>query len=245
MRADVAIIGGTGVGSRLNELGGTPIHIPTPYGMARGRLVSHVGVRLILLQRHGIGHKTPPHGINYQAIADAVRRLKVKACFSTAATGGLRADWPNGTMAVCHEFIDATARNLTMFERDVVHTDFSEPFAESARHYLLRAAEAAGVSVKDRAIYVNGNGPRYETPHEIELYRRIGGDVVGMTAATEAILMGESGVPYACLAVVTNPGCGMAGQPLSHEEVVEQMEKSGADAVQVLLEAAKLAASAA
>lgn len=243
MRVDAAIIGGTGVGHRLAELGGTPIHIPTPFGFARGKLLDHEGIRTLLLQRHGIGHKTPPHAINYRAIASAVRQLGAKACFSTAATGGLRTDWPNGTMAVCHEFINATGRNLTMFERGVVHTDFTEPFAESARGWLLAAAAAAGLDVQNRAIYVNGNGPRYETPHEVALYRKIGGDVVGMTAATEAIVMGESGVPYACLAVVTNAGAGIIGQPLSHEEVVEEMERIGAQAVQILLGAAKLAAA--
>lgn len=243
MRVDAAIIGGTGVGSRLEAMGGIPVHIPTPFGLARGRLLGHLGRRFLLLQRHGVGHKTPPHGINYRAIAAAVRQSGAAACFSTAATGGLRADWGNGTMAVCHEFIDVTARNLTLFERSVVHTDFSEPFSQAARHWLLEAAKAEGIQVRDKAIYVNGNGPRYETPHEIELYRKVGGDVVGMTAATEAILMGEAGVPYACLAVVTNAGAGMAGQPLSHEEVVEEMERSGEKAVRILLGAAHMAAA--
>ncbi len=237
MQIDAAIIGGTGVGARLEALGGRPIHVPTPFGLARGRLIEHAGRQILVLQRHGAGHRVPPHRIRYRALAEAARRLQVRACFSTAATGGLRDDWPNGTMSVCHDFVDVTGRNATLFDRTVVHTDFSQPFAESARQALIGAAKSQNLAVQEQAVYVNGNGPRYETPYEIQLYRRLGGDVVGMTAATEAILMGEARVPYACLAVVTNLACGLTGAKLSHEEVVDEMERSAERAVAILLEA--------
>ena len=242
MRADAAIIGGTGVGSRLAELGGEPVSIDTTFGAANGALLGHDGMTILVLQRHGSGHKVPPHKINYRAMALAVKQSRAKACFSTAATGGLRDDWPCGTMAVCHDFVDLTARNLTLFDDEVVHTDFSEPFSEKARRALLESATSLGIRIEEQAIYVNGNGPRYETPYEIQLYRKMGGDVVGMTAATEAILMKEAGVDYACLAVVTNLAAGLAGVPLSHEEVVDEMERCGEKAVKILLGAAALVA---
>jgi len=238
MRIDAAIIGGTGVGTRLSRLGGRAIHIPTPFGTARGKLVRQGRFLFLILQRHGVGHKVPPHRINYRAMAWAVKSVGARACFSTAATGGLRPDWPNGTLAVCHDFLDVTARNVTLFDRDVVHTDYSDPFGPVPRQALIDAATELAIPVQVECIYVNGNGPRYETPYEIRLYQRMGGDVVGMTAATEAILMGEAGVPYACLAVVTNQACGLAGVALSHEEVVEEMERSGETAVKLILAAA-------
>jgi 5'-methylthioadenosine phosphorylase len=239
MRVDVAVIGGTGVGDRLAALGGMPLHVPTRFGLARGRLVEHEASRIFVLQRHGAGHKVIPHRINYRAMAEAVRQLGAKACFSTAATGGLREDWPCGTMAVCHDFVDVSGRNATLYEREVAHTDFSHPFAHRAREALLAGAADENVPVQKEAVYVMGNGPRYETPFEIRLYRRMGGDVVGMTAATEAILMGEAGVAYGCLAVVTNFACGLAGVPLSHEEVVDEMQRSGDKAVRILLAASR------
>jgi len=83
------------------------------------------------------------------------------------------------------------------------------------------------------------DGPRYETPGEIEMLRKLGGDIVGMTAATEAIAFRELGVPYACLAVVTNHAAGMGAAELGHEEVVEVMESAGEKAVRLFLEAAR------
>lgn len=227
-----AMIGGTGVGSRLAELPGVPLHVPTERGIIRGRLCSHNGVEFFALQRHSVGHKTPPHKVNYEGFALACRELGVNACFSTAAVGSMRSDWPAGTLVVPHDFVDVTFRQTTLFDRAVIHTDFSQPFP--ARGLLLASAASLALPVQERGIYVCGNGPRYETPHEIDLYSKVG-DLVGMTAASEAIAMREAGVPYACLCVVTNPACGLSTNPLSHEEVVEEMERSGERAVAILL----------
>ena len=85
---------------------------------------------------------------------------------------------------------------------------------------------------------MNPNGPRFETPFEIQLYAGWGGGVVGMTAASEALAMTEAGIDYACLAIVTNFAAGISETPLSHAEVSAAMEEHGARAVGILLEAA-------
>lgn len=237
MRIDAAIIGGTGIGSRLMRLEGRVLHVPTREGMIRGKVLDHDGVQVLVLSRHSAGHKVPPHRVAYEALALGVRALGAKACFSTAAVGSLRPDWAPGTMAACRDFLDLSARNTTLFDREVVHRDFSSPFP--ARQWLLQGASDAGIEVHDEGVYLCGNGPRYETPHEITLYRQFGADVVGMTASSEAIAFGEAEVPYACLAVVTNLAAGISEQELSHEEVVEEMERSGTRAVEVLLAAVR------
>lgn len=238
MRVDVGIIGGTGVGSRLMALPGVSVHVPTPFGIMRCRSVEHGGKTLAIVRRHSIGHSVPPHKVNYRAIAHGLKHLGAEVCFASAAVGGMHKEWPVGSFAVCSDFVDLTARNLTIFDREVCHTDFSYPFDQVARTTLLAAAEEVRAKVYPSAIYVNGNGPRYETPHEITLYRQLGGDVVGMTAATEAIAMGEVGLPYGCLAVVTNFACGILGVPLTHDEVVTEMNRVGETAVEILLRAA-------
>lgn len=216
------------------QLGGHALHVPTAAGLMRGRLVSMEGRSVFLASRHSVGHKVPPHKVNYSALALGLKALGVQACFSTAAVGSLRADWGRGSFAVPHDFLDVTARNVTLFERSVVHTDFSEPFATRARGAILAGAQACGVAAHDGGVYVCGNGPRYETLFEIDLYKKVGGDVVGMTAATEAIVMREAGVPYACLCVVTNLAAGMEPEALDHEDVVREMNRAGEQAVAVL-----------
>jgi len=244
MKVDVGIIGGTGIGDRLLALGGKPLFVPTEAGILRGRLVKVGDVNLFLIGRHSAGHKVPPHKVNYKAMALGMKALGVKACLSTAAVGSLRRDWPAGSLAVCCDFLDFTGRHPTLFDRTVVHRDFSDPFGPNSVSALLCASHELAVPVHTGALYLCGNGPRYETPAEIELYQIFKADVVGMTAASEAILMREAEVDYGCLAIVTNLAAGISDMPLSHEEVVDEMNRLGETAVKILLRAAEKLAAA-
>lgn len=239
MRFDCAIIGGTGVGSRLIALGGKPIHIPTPVGTIRGRHLKHEGLDLLLLSRHSAGHKVPPHRVNYVGMATALQQLQVPYCLASAAVGSLRREWGPGTFIACSDFFDLTYRNTTMFEETVIHTDFTNPFSPAVRSAFVESGSSIGKTVETEGIYLCGNGPRYETPEEIKLYASIKADVVGMTAASEAIVMREAGVQYGCLAVVTNLAAGISENELSHQEVEDEMKRSGEFAVQILLASAK------
>ena len=214
MLVDVGIIGGTGIGERFADLKGMPVHIPTQEGTLRGKLLAIGEKQALLISRHDAGHRVPPHRVNYKAMALGLKQVGAKYCFSTAAVGTLREDWPAGTFIVCSDLLDLTGRNDTLFNRTVQHTDFTEPL------FLMRQRGTTNV-------------PRYETVHEIALFRGMG-DVVGMTAASEAIVMREAGIDYSCLAIVSNFAAGVAATKLSHQEVVDEMNKSGGKAVEVL-----------
>jgi 5'-methylthioadenosine phosphorylase len=235
MRVDAGIIGGTGIGERLLALPGKVVHVPTAAGFQRGRIIEVEGKRIFAMSRHSAGHKVPPHRVNYRAMALALRKLGAGACYSTAAVGSLRREWPSGTLVVCSDFLDFTGRFPTLFDRTVVHTDFSRPFP--GRDRLLKSAADLGVEVQDGGVYVCGNGPRYETPHEIAMYTQLGGDLVGMTAASEAIVMREAAIDYGCLAIVTNLAAGISDVPLDHNDVSRQMQTSGEVALNILLRA--------
>lgn len=236
---DVGLIGGTGIGPRLAELpGSSAVAFPTPFGFVRAREVEHEGIRLICLQRHSSGHKVPPHKVGYRAMAWLLAQVGAKACLATAAVGCLRPEWPVGALAVATDFLDFSGRRLTMFDQTVEHTDFTQPFPMSDT--LERAAEQLGIRVHPGATYLCGDGPRYETPAEIKMMGKLGADVVGMTASTEAILMREAGVRYGCLCVVTNAAAGMGDAPLHHGEVTDVMKDRGGEVVDILLGAARL-----
>jgi 5'-methylthioadenosine phosphorylase len=181
--------------------------------------------------------------VNYRAMALALQQLDVKACLSTAAVGSLMAEWKPGTLVVCSDFLDYTGRNLTLFDREVVHRDFTEPFGPRSRKAIIETASTLDTAVQPKGVYLGANGPRYETPQEIETYRTLGADLVGMTASSEAILMREAGIDYGCLAIVTNLAAGMSGETLSHQEVVDEMNRSGETAVRILLNASVRAGS--
>lgn len=233
MKPDIMIIGGTGVGDRLTALPGKLISLQTAFGMMRGKFVEMNGLKIIVVARHSKGHKSPPHSVNYGAIASAAKQLGVRGVFATAAVGTLRTDLVPGTICVCRDFVDFTCRNFTVHEKKVVHCDVSGAFSPVLKDALIASGLAKGLELP-QVVYLGLNGPRYETHTEIKLFQGLHCDVVGMTASTEAIAMAELGVPYACLAIITNFGAGLEGSILEHGHVTEIMQDSGAQAIDLI-----------
>jgi 5'-methylthioadenosine phosphorylase len=143
-------------------------------------------------------------------------------------------------MAICADFVDLTARNQTLFNRRVEHRDFSLPMGDASQRALRLAAARHSPQTHPAAIYICTNGPRYETPAEVAFARQIGGDVIGMTAASEAVAMVEANIDYGCLAIITNLAAGIGETPLNHSDVMKEMEQSGELAVNILLDAVEM-----
>ncbi len=225
-KVKTAIIGGTGIGEILRREGGEPVERVTPHGRLSALRRSD-GV--FVLSRHGAGHTLPPPRVDYRAIAAGLQALGVERCLASAAVGSVHANLKPGDLASVADFIDFTGRNITMFDDEVRHTDFSPGVSPS----VLQAFADAGV--ERSVIYACTNGPRYETPAEIRALRTLGADVVGMTMASEAVVMREVSIEYGCLAIVTNFAAGVSKEKLSHEDVVAVVNKRSEDAVRVLL----------
>ena len=64
-------------------------------------------------------------------------------------------------------------------------------------------------------------GPSYETPAEVRMLHRLGGDAVGMSTVAEVIAAGHAGMKVTGMSVITNMGAGLSETALSHEEVTE------------------------
>lgn len=223
------IIGGSGV-YRLTQGQGFERHtVVTHYGEVKCFVGKWAGREVVFVPRHGEGHTIPPHRINYRANVLAMRRLGVEAVLATAASGSLRSDLIPGTLVVPDQLLDlALQRPRTFFDGDgapVVHVDLTSPFCPTLRWALKQVAEALGITLMDGGCYVCGEGPRYETSAEVRALAQLGGDVVGMTAGTEAALFREAEICYAIVAIVTNWGAGISPQPLSHSEVTAMMEQ--------------------
>lgn len=223
----IAIIGGTGVydpgllGEREEKV------VRTPYGEAHITLGVYRGVEVAFLTRHGPHHSVPPHRINYRANVWALRHLGVERVLATAAVGSLNLEMKPGDFVLVDQFIDFTRRRESTFfeggEAGVVHVDFTEPYCPQLRAVLAQTARELGISVHDGGVYVCTEGPRFETPAEIRAFRRLGGDLVGMTNVPEVVLAREANLCYALVAMVTNFAAGISPTPLTHEEVLEVM----------------------
>lgn len=219
----VAFIGGTGL-YRLAGLELEPRRVDTRYGAVTVSVGAVGQVEVVFLARHGGGHETPPHAVNYRANIAALKALGVTRVIASSAVGTLSADLPPGSLALLTDFIDHTSgRPRTFFEDAVVHLDYTSPYCPQLRAGLARAAQAAEVALLPSAVYVCTNGPRFETPAEIRMFRQWGAEVVGMTSVPEVVLAREAELCYAAVAIATNDAAGVTGHTLTHGEVEEMM----------------------
>jgi purine-nucleoside phosphorylase len=70
-------------------------------------------------------------------------------------------------------------------------------------------------------VYCQFRGPHYETPAEVQMAKMIGGHIVGMSTALEAIAARQARMEILGMSLITNLAAGIQLTPLSHEEVIE------------------------
>jgi len=238
-KVDLAIIGGTGLEDLLEDA--RKARIGTPYGFTPPISTGEIdGKPLAFLPRHGVHHSIPPHRVNYQANVYALHQMGVERIIATNAVGAIDPKFRPGNLVVPHDLVDFTKFRRSTFYNDapVTHVDMSQPYCPEVRESLIRAAKEHGAQVWDRGVYVCTEGPRYETPAEIAMFRRLGCDVVGMTGAPEAMLARELEMCYATLCLVSNMAAGMQKR-LSASKVGGVARKRMSVIQQILREAVK------
>lgn len=246
----VAVIGGTG----MNQWPGLEIEarrgFATPYGEPSAPLLIGCvyGVRAAFLARHGEGHKIPPHKINYRANMWALREAGVRDVIAIAAVGGIAPWLPPGGVAATSDLIDYTCdREHTYSDgapgSELHHVEVGEIYSARLRSALREGAAAGQVAMEDRGILGVTQGPRLETPAEVQRMRRDGCDMVGMTGMPEAALAAELGLSYACLALSVNWAAGLGSGGI-HDEIQQSIEAGMAKVRAILQHALPKLASA-
>jgi 5'-methylthioadenosine phosphorylase len=238
----LAIIGGTGL-TKLSTLAVTHRQvIRTPYGEPSAALVfgELAGHRALFLARHGHGHTIPPHRVNYRANLWALKEQGASCILAVASVGAIRACRP-GDLVLPQQLIDYTwGRPQTFFDggdQQVVHVDFTHPYAQRVRAICLAGARHGKVALQDGGVYGAVSGPRLETAAEIDRMDRDGATMVGMTGMPEAALARELGVDYASVCVVVNHAAGRGDSIASVSmETIANVLESAMDRVRALIE---------
>ncbi len=228
------IIGGTGFSSMGQEAQSR--RVETAYGVAVVDILPVGDQQVAFIARHGREHTVPPHLVNYRANIAALKSLGVTRVLASAAVGSLNSALQPGDFALPSQFIDFTRARPSTFcdgNSGVRHVDMTAPYCPQLGVELERAGRFLGQRLHAAATYVCTEGPRFETAAEIEMFRRIGGDIVGMTGVPEAPLAREAGLCYAALAVITNWAAGLSQQPLDHDEIASRMDAQVATVKQI------------
>jgi purine nucleoside phosphorylase len=175
----------------------------------------------VVVQRHGASGYRLPHLIDHEGNLRSLREAGCERALAIGSVGSLKASLGVGSLVCPHDFV-ALQVTVTTFGDQRAHALVG--FDPAWRAELLGAwAESGAAPLRDGGVYWQTNGPRFETPAEIGLLAAHA-DLVGMTLASECIVAGELGLPYAAVCMVDNLANGIASRPLSPEELERDRE---------------------
>jgi inosine/guanosine/xanthosine phosphorylase family protein len=242
----VGIVLGSGLGGLVSELTDAVIipfadlpgwPLATAPGHAGRLLLGHLaGVPTAILQGRLHLYEGNDPGLVVQPVL-LLQRLGVRILVLTNAAGSLNPAWSPGTLMVINDHINLTGRNpLLGPNADGIgprFPDMTDAWSARLRTRLHAAAAAEGIRLEE-GVYVGLAGPTYETPAETRMYRQLGGDAVGMSTVLECIAGRWAGLEVCGVSIVTNPGAGYTGEPLSEEEVLVVAGETGPKLARVL-----------
>jgi len=230
---DIALTLGSGWAKAADLIGETTATIPATdiIGFSKPALVGHVGTLRSVLLPNGkralvIGARThfyEGHGV--RRVVHSVRTAAAAGATTmilTNGAGGIRESWTPGTPVLISDHINLTAASPL---EGATFIDLTDLYARRLRDLARSVAPDL-----DEGVYTQFRGPHYETPAEVQMAKTIGGHIVGMSTALEAIAAREAGMEILGLSLITNLAAGISSEPLSHAEVLQ----AGRDAEPVI-----------
>ena len=211
MNVKIGIIGGSGFYQMEGLTGIEKIDVDTPFGQPSDVLtVGEIeGKRVVFLPRHGVGHRLLPSEINVRANIYALKSLGVEWIISVSAVGSLKAEIEPRHFVIPDQLYDHTKNRVNTFfgEGISAHVSLAQPFCHICSEILYQSATEINATVHMGGTYICMEGPAFSTLAESNVYRSLGFDVIGMTAAPEAKLAREAEICYALLACSTDYDC--------------------------------------
>lgn len=221
---DIAITLGSGWAKAADLIGEEVASVPAPEitGFSAPVVEGHVasirsirlpsgkhalvlGARTHFYEGHGV--RRVVHGVRTAAATGA------KVMILTNGAGGIKESWRPGTPVLISDHINLTATSPLEGANFV---DLTDLYSIRLRN-LAREIDPS----LDEGIYAQFPGPHYETPAEVQMVKNMGGHLVGMSTALEAIAARAAGMEVLGFSLMTNLAAGIQKTPLSHAEVLE------------------------
>ena len=191
------------------------------FGMLEERRVVFVQGRAHLYEGHSLQSVTFPIRL--------VHALGAERLLVTNAAGGIHRGIRPGTLMLISDHIDMVRSTPGFNTYDAPHP----PHPLRPRHPSRRAHKydpawlecAEQIALRNgirtqRGIYLWSQGPSYETRAEVNAFRRLGADAVGMSTVPEVEQAVSLGMQVLGISSITNPAAGLSKKQLSHDDVL-------------------------
>lgn len=234
---ETAIILGTGLGSLVNEITEKyeieykdipNFPLSTVEGHSGKLIFGKLGGKEIMAMQ-GRFHFYEGYSMKEVTFPIRVmRELGIKTLFVSNAAGGMNPEFVIGDLMIITDHINMfpehplRGKNIPYGDR---FPDMSTAYDKELIAKAKEIADEKGIRVVE-GVYLGTQGPTFETPAEYRMFRRMGGDAVGMSTVPEVIVARHCGIRVFGISVITDLGLEGIVVECSHEEVQKAADEA-------------------
>ncbi len=193
-----------------------------------GRRVVLVSGRMHYYEGHSMETITLP--------VRALARAGVRKLLLTNAAGGIAPGMQVGDLMCFVDHINMIGENPLRGPLGAGGTgfvDLTHLYSQRMNRLIKECSSRHGFTIHD-GVYVGVSGPSFETPAEIRMFERLGGDAVGMSTIPEAIAARQAGLEVGGLSFITNHAAGKGAEEIKHDDVMDALRQAGTRLAAVL-----------
>jgi purine-nucleoside phosphorylase len=167
------------------------------------------------------------------AMKGAIRTLALWGCKTlvlTNAAGSLVQTMRPGELMLLNDHLNLTQLSPLFDEPGSARfVDMGAAYDAALRSTARALAAHRGITLHE-GVYAWMMGPQFETPAEIRMLQTLGAHAVGMSTVPEVILARHAGLRVLAISLLTNMGCGMQSEGLSHAQTLATAQSAAGQA---------------
>ena len=234
---EIAIVLGSGLGNYaekmeiVTEISYTEIEgfpVSTVAGHDGKFLFGYIGEKAVVMMKGRVHYY---EGYEMEDVVLPIRLMKMlgaKTLILTNAAGGIDSSYVSGDLMLIEDqitsFVSSPLRGQNLESLGTRFPDMSSIYDQELKDITKKIAHKQGLDLK-QGVYLQTQGPNYESPAEIKMYAACGAHAVGMSTACEAVAAKHMGMKILGISCISNMAAGILDQPLNHLEVQEPANK--------------------
>lgn len=234
---EIAIVLGSGLGNYaekmeiVTEISYTEIEgfpVSTVAGHDGKFLFGYIGEKAVVMMKGRVHYY---EGYEMEDVVLPIRLMKMlgaKMLILTNAAGGIDSSYVSGDLMLIEDqitsFVSSPLRGQNLESLGTRFPDMSSIYDQELKDIAKKIAHKQGLDLK-QGVYLQTQGPNYESPAEIKMYAACGAHAVGMSTACEAVAAKHMGMKILGISCISNMAAGILDQPLNHLEVQETANK--------------------
>lgn len=237
---EIVIVLGSGLGDYADELDvietipysdieGWP-HTTVPGHKGNLVFAEYKGLKLAVMQ----GRIHYYEGYSMDEVVAPLRVLHLLGAHTvilTNAVGAINTDYQVGDFVCVRDhissFVPSPLLGENVEELGERFPGMTNAYDEAMQEMVLKTGEENGITVHS-GVYLQVAGPHFESPAEIQMFKTLGADTVGMSSVVEAIAGVHMGMRVCDINCVTNMAAGIE-EDFDHNTVSENAQTSAED----------------